>query len=65
VKKVKDKLVAELRKHLPVADPKLASGFLEEVKAHYEKFDEPEMLQKKLYMLAISAMPPRMMVKWL
>jgi hypothetical protein len=65
VKKVEDKLVAELRKHLPVADPKLTSGFLAEVKVHYEKFDEPEMLQEKLYMLATSAMPPRMMVKWL
>ena len=41
VKKVEDKLVAELRKHLPVADPKLTHGFLEEVKTHYEKFDEP------------------------
>jgi hypothetical protein len=38
---------------------------LEEVKAHYEKFDEPEMLQEKLYMFATSAMPPNMMVKWL
>ena len=65
VKKVEDKLVAELRKHLPVADPKLTPAFLEEVKAHYEKFDEPEMLQEKLYMLATSAMPSRMMVKWL
>ena len=65
VKKVEDKLVTELKKHLPVADPKLTLAFLDEVKAHYEKFDEPEMLQEKLYMLATSAMPPRMMVKWL
>jgi hypothetical protein len=65
VKKVEDKLDSELRKHLPVADPKLTFVFLDEIKAHYEKFDEPEMLQKKLYMLATSAMPPRMMVKWL
>ena len=65
MKKVEDKLVAELRKHLPVADPKLTLGFLDEVKAHYEKFDDPEMLQEKLYMLATSAMPPKMMVKWL
>ena len=65
VKKVEDKLVAELRKHLPVADPKLTPACLEEVKAHYEKFDEPEMLQEKLYMLATLAMPPKMMVKWL
>ena len=65
VKKVEDKLVAELRKHLSVADPKLTPLFLKEIKAHYEKFDEPKMLQEKLYILAISAMPPRMMVKWL
>ena len=65
VKKVKDKLVCELRKHLPAADPRLTPGFLEEVKAHYEKFKEPETLQEKLYMLSISAMPPKMMVKWL
>ena len=60
MKKVEDKLVAELRKHLPVADPKLTHAFLEEVKAHYEKFDKPEMLQEKLYMLATSAMPSYM-----
>ena len=65
VKKVKDKLICELKKHLPVAYPKLTPSFLEEVKVHYEKFDDPEMLQEKLYMLATSAMPPRMMVKWL
>ena len=65
VKKVEDKLVCELRKHSPVADPKLTPAFLEEVKNHYEKFDEPEMLQEKLYMLSTSAMPPKMMVKWL
>ena len=65
MKKVKDKLVAELMNHLLVADPRLTLGFLEEVKAHYEKFDEPKMLQEKLYMLATLAMPPKMMVKWL
>ena len=65
VKKVEDKLVAELRKHLPVADPKLTPLFLEEIKAHLEKYDEPEMLQEKLYMLATSAMPSKMIIKWL
>jgi hypothetical protein len=65
VKKVEDKFVAELKKHLPVADPRLTLGFLEEIKAHYEKFDEPEMILEKLYMLVTSAMPLRMMVKWL
>ena len=65
VKNTEDKLVAELRKHLHVTDPMLTFGFLEEIKAPYEKFDEPEMLQEKLYMLVTSAMPPMMMVKWL
>ena len=65
VKKVEDKLAAELRKHLPVADLKLTPTFLEEINSHYEKFDEPEMLQEKLYMFSTSAMPPKMMVKWL
>ena len=50
---------------MPVVDPKLTPAFLEEIKSHYEKFDEPEMLQEKLYMLSTSAMPPKMMVKWL
>ena len=45
VKKVEDKCVAELKKHLPIADPMLTLGILEEAKAHYEKFDELEMLQ--------------------
>ena len=35
-KKVKDKLVPELRKHLLVADFRLTSSFLEEVNAHYK-----------------------------
>jgi hypothetical protein len=65
VKKVEDRLVSELKKHLLVADPKLTLGLIQKIKAHYEKFDELEMLQEKLYMLATSAMPPRMMVKWL
>ena len=65
VKKVEDKLVCELRKHLSVADPRFTTVFLEEVKVHYEKFDELEMLQEKLYMLATSAMYPKMIVKWL
>ena len=65
VKKAEDKLVAELRNHVHVAEPKLTLGFLQEIKAHNEKFDELEMLQEKLYMLATSVIPPRMMVRWL
>ena len=65
MKKVEDKLVAKLRKHFHVTDPRLTLAFLEEINAHYEKFDEPEMLQEKLYMLATSMMLPMMMVKWL
>ena len=65
VKKIEDKLVLELMMHLPITDPRLTTVFLEEVKIHYEKYDEPEMLQEKLYMISTSAMPPKMMVKWL
>ena len=43
VKNVEDKLVAELRKHLLVADPKPTFAFLKEVKFHYEKFDKTEI----------------------
>lgn len=65
MKNVEDKLVVELMKHLHVADPRLTPGFLKKIKIHYKKFDEPEMFQEKLYMLATSVMPLRMMVKWL
>lgn len=66
VKKVEDKLLSELRKQIPVADPKHTAAFLEQIKAHYEKVDDnPEMQQEKLWMLATSAMAPNMKVKWL
>ena len=66
VKKVGIHLLGELRKNLPVADPKQTPAFLEQIKLHYEKFDDqPEMQQEKLWMLATSAMAPVMKVKWL
>ena len=66
VKRVERSLQRELRKHLPLADPKHTPAFLEQIKIHYEKFDDqPEMQQEKLWMLATSAMSPAMKVKWL
>ena len=51
---------------LPIADPKLSTKFLEEIKLHYKKADDKlEMQQEKLWILATSAMPATMMVKWL
>lgn len=66
VKAAESSLQAELRKLLPIADPIHTPAFLEQVKQHYEKFDEqPEMQQEKLWMFALSAMPTRMKIKWL
>ena len=37
---------ADLKKQLPIADPRLNSIFLQQVKSHYETHDEnPEMIQ--------------------
>jgi hypothetical protein len=55
-----------LKKQLPIADPRHTKHFLEQVKTHYESNDDsPEMQQKKLWMLATSAMSPNMKMKWL
>jgi hypothetical protein len=40
--------------------------FLEQVKVHYEKYDEnPEIAKEKLWIFATSAMDPFMKVKWI
>ena len=66
VKKVKVHLTSELKKQLPIADPKHSSDFLQQIRNHYEiREDDPEMSQEKLYYLATSAMVPTMKVKWL
>lgn len=66
VKKVKDKLQAELRKFLPIVDLKQTPPFLEQIKVHYEKADDaPEMQQEKPWMLATLAIAATMKVKWL
>jgi hypothetical protein len=66
VDKVRTSTLSELKKQLPIADPKHTKHFLEQVKIHYECNDEsPEMQQEKLWMLATSAMSPSMKVKWL
>jgi hypothetical protein len=66
VDKVKVQCNSELKKLLPIADPKHTPQFLEQIKLHYEMNDEtPEMTQEKLWMLATSAMDPAVKVKWL
>lgn len=66
VDKVKKETQSELKKQLPIADPKLTPQFLEEVKKHYEcREDDPEMSQEKLWYLATSSMDNSMKVKWL
>ena len=57
---------SELKKQLPIADPKHTPMFLEQVKSHYETHDKnPEMTQEKLWMLATSAMDTSMKINWL
>lgn len=66
VKRAGDKFQNELKKLLPIADPVNTTAFLEQIRLHYEKFDEsPEMTQEKLWMFATSAMPSKMKIKWL
>jgi hypothetical protein len=66
VEKARTSTLSELKKQLPIADPKHTKHFLEQVKAHYGcNDDSPEMHQEKLWMLATSAMSPTMKVKWL
>lgn len=66
VEKVRLASNSELKKQLPIADPKHTPPFLEQVKSHYETHDEsPEMTQEKLWMLATSAMDTSLKIKWL
>jgi hypothetical protein len=66
VEKVRTTTKTELKKQLPCADPKHTPTFLEQVKVHYEKYDEnPEITQEKLWIFATSAMDPLMKVKWI
>jgi hypothetical protein len=56
----------ELKKQLLCADLKHTPTFLEQVKLHYEKYDEDlEITQEKLWIFATLAMDPTMKVKWL
>jgi hypothetical protein len=64
--KVRTSILSELKKQLPIVDPKHTKHFLEQVKTHYEcNDDSPEMQQEKLWMLATSTISPSMKVKWL
>jgi hypothetical protein len=66
VEKVRTTTKTELKKQLPCADPKHTPTFLEQVKVHYEKYDENlEITQEKLWIFATSAMDPFMKVKWI
>jgi hypothetical protein len=66
VDKVRTSTLSELKKQLPIANPKHTKNFLEQVKSHYKCNDDSlEMQQEKLWMLATSAMNPPMKVKWL
>jgi hypothetical protein len=66
VDKVRTSTFSELKKQLPIANPRHTKHFLEQVKTHYESNDDsPEMQQEKLWMLATSTMSPNMKVKWL
>jgi hypothetical protein len=63
---VKTTSKTELKKQLPCVDPKHTPTFLEQVKLHYEKYDEdPKITQEKLWIFATSAMDPSMKVKWI
>jgi hypothetical protein len=64
VDKVRTSTLSELKKQLPITDPKYTKHFLEQVKTYYEcNDDSSEMQQEKLCMLATSAMSPSMKVK--
>jgi hypothetical protein len=64
VDKVRTSILLELKKQLPIVDPRHTKHFLEQVKIHYESNDDsPEMQQEKLWMLATSAMNPSIKVK--
>ena len=65
VKNVRTQCFSELKKQLHVADPDYDKDFLHQIKIHYEKNEEPEMTQEKLWMLATSAMESHIKIKWL
>jgi hypothetical protein len=64
VDKIRTSTLSELKKQLPIADPRHTKHFLEKIKIHYESNDDsPEMQQEKLWMLATSAMSLNIKVK--
>jgi hypothetical protein len=66
VDKVKKDMSSDVKKQLPIADPRQTPQFLEQVRVHYEsREDDPEMSQEKLWYLSTSVMDPAMKVKWL
>ena len=66
IDKERTSTLSELKKQLPIANPKHTKHFLNQVKIHYECNDNSqEMQQEKLWMIATFAMSPTMKVKWL
>ena len=53
VDKVKKDMSSDVKKQLPIADPRQTPQFLEQVRVHYEsREDDPEMSQEKLWYLS-------------
>ena len=66
LQKAKNSTQSELKKHLPVADPDQGTGFLQNIKLHYEcRVGDPEMSQEKLWYLATTSMRSDTKIKWL
>lgn len=53
VSKAKSSSSSELKKQLPIVDPKHTPQLLGQIKLHYEEHEEsPEMQQEKLWLIA-------------
>ena len=64
--KVRKETLLELKKHLPIADPRNGDALLKQVKHHYEsRINDPEMTQEKLWYLSTCGMRLETKTKWL
>ena len=64
--KIRQSFLSELKKQMPIADPKQGKEFLRQVKIHYENFGSfPEMTQEKLWMIATSVMDSETKAQWM
>ena len=65
VDKVRTSTFSELKKQLPIVNPKYTKHFLKQIKSHYKCNDDSlKMQQEKLWMFATFAMNPPMKMKW-